>query len=97
MALDERKNHTLVFIGQGSVPQLVIEEGDEVTIYHEGNLIMATVKTIKANQIVGLITRSAYDPDLRSDFITGKEIIFSEVNIFGVSKKKTTRRTHHSN
>jgi hypothetical protein len=27
----------LVFIGEGFLPSLVIEEGDEATLYHKGN------------------------------------------------------------
>ena len=71
MTLDKRANHILVFIGEGSVPQLVIEVGDEATLYYEGNLVMATIKAINANQMVGLITRSAYDPDMHPDYVSG--------------------------
>jgi hypothetical protein len=88
MPLDERGEHAVFFIGEGSLPRTVIEEGDEATLYHDGNLVMATITAIKANKMVGLITRSAYDPDLHQDYITGKEIHFSEENIFGISKKK---------
>lgn len=88
MTLDERKEHILVFIGEGSIPRLVVEVGDEATLYHEGNLVMATIKAINANQMVGLITRSAYDPDLHPDYVFGKEIHFTEENIFGISRKK---------
>jgi len=88
MTLDDRANHILVFIGEGFIPRLVIEVGDEATLYHKGNLVMATIKSINATQIVGLITRSAYDPDMHPDYVSGKEVNFSEKNIFGISRKK---------
>jgi len=89
MALDKRGQRILMFIGDGpEVPKTVVEEGDEATLYHEGNIVMASVKSISEHQIMGFITRSAYDPDMHQEFITGKELIFNEENIFGVSKKK---------
>lgn len=88
MPLDNRNEHALVFIGESSIPRLFVEVGDEATLYHEGNLIMATIKEINANQMVGLITRSAYDPGLHTDYVLGKKIHFTEENIFGISRKK---------
>jgi hypothetical protein len=88
MNFDKRKEHALIYIGEGSIPRLVVEVGDEATLYHEGNLIMATIKAINANQLVGFITRSTYDPDLHPNYISGQEINFSEKNIFGISRKK---------
>ena len=88
MALEKRGQRILIFIGDGpTVPKTVVEGGDEVTLYHEGNIVMASVKSISEHQIIGFITRSAYDPDLHQEYITGKEITFEEDNIFGVSKK----------
>lgn len=87
MTLDDRENHILVFIGEGAIPRLVIEVDDEATLYHKGNLVMATIESINGNQIAGLITRSAYDPDLHTDYVSGKEINFSEKNVFGISRK----------
>lgn len=89
MRLDERTEQTLVFIGERSpVPQLFVKVGDEAMLYHEGNLIMATIKKIAANQMIGLITRSACDPRLYPDYVYGKEINFTKENIFGISKMK---------
>jgi hypothetical protein len=88
MELDKRENHALVFIGEGSLPRLVIEEGDEATLYHKGKLIMAIIKAIKENQIEGRITRSAYDPDRHQEYVAGNEIQLKEQNIFGVSRKE---------
>ena len=88
MPLDERGNHLLIFTGEGSVARLMIEEGDEATLYHDGNLVMATITAINANQIVGRITRSAYDPDLHEEYVSGNEIHFAEQNIFGISRQR---------
>lgn len=88
MAIDKRNHNYLIFIGEGSIPRLVIEVGDEATLYHEGNLLMATISVIHEKQMTGHIARSAYDPDLHSDYISGKEIHFSEENIFGISRKQ---------
>lgn len=43
MPLDEREDCSVVFIGKGSIPRLAIEEGNEATLYHNGNLVMATI------------------------------------------------------
>jgi|WetSurMetagenome_2_1015567.scaffolds.fasta_scaffold394936_1 hypothetical protein len=88
MGLDNRENHVLVFMGEGSLPSLVIREGDEATLYHKGNLIMATIKAIKGEQIEGVISRSAYDPNRHKEYETGNEIQFTEQNIFGISRKE---------
>ena len=89
MVLDERGERALIFIGDGpQFPKLVIEKDDEATLYHTGNLIMALIKNIDDNHIIGLITRSSYDPDLHTELISGKEVKFLEQNIFGVSKKR---------
>jgi len=88
MAFDKRNNHALIFIGEGSIPRLVIEEGDEATLYDNGNLVMAKITSINEKQITGSITRSAYDPDMHPELVSGKTITFSEENIFGISRKQ---------
>lgn len=88
MALDKRNDRILYFIGEGSMQRLVIEEGDEATLYDDGNLVTVNIAAIDGNQMKGIITRSAYDPDLHIQYVSGKEIHFSEENIFGISRKK---------
>jgi len=58
------------------------------SLYHNGNSLKAKIKTIRDNQIWGSIISSSYDPALHPDLTTGKEVCFSEDNIFVVSKKK---------
>lgn len=86
MSLDKRK--TLIFFTGDDLRQMntMIEEGDEATLYHEGNLIMATITSTKQHAFKGIITRSAYEPDLHPYLIPGKDIKFLEENIFGISK-----------
>lgn len=89
MKLNERGDRELIFVGEGpSLPKHEIEEGDEVTLYYEGRLVMAMINSINNKQYLGTITRSTFDHDLHMDLTTGKEICFSEQNIFGVSKDK---------
>lgn len=87
MQLDKRRAESIFFIGDGPrISKHVIEEGDEATLYYKGNLGMATITSMKGNQMVGTITRSPYDPHLHSELTIGKEIRFLEENIFGISK-----------
>ena len=88
MALDKRSSKVIIFIGESSIPKLVIEEGDEATLYDDGNLIMAHIKSVDGEQMKGIITRSSYDPSEYPDYVTGKDIMFTEENIFGISRKK---------
>ncbi len=75
---------------QGSGPRrvnFIVEEGDEANLYHNGNLVVtAKISSIKGNQMVGMITRSEYDPDLHPELTIGKEICFLEENIVLISK-----------
>lgn len=88
MALDKRDDKFLIFIGESSIPRRVIEEGDEATLYDDGNLIMVNITAVDENQMKGIITRSVYDPDLQMQYASDKEIHFSKENIFGISRKK---------
>jgi hypothetical protein len=87
MKFDEREATPITFVGDGSnLPEHVIEEGDEAVLFHDGKLIMANISSLKGNQMVGTVTRSAYEPDLHPELTIGKEIYFLEENIFGISK-----------
>lgn len=89
MQFDKRKGTSIIYIGEGpKLPKHIVEVGDEATLYHNGNLVMAKITSMRENQMVGTITRSAYDPDLHPELITGKEIQFREENIVGISKLK---------
>ena len=88
MALDKRNNSILIFIGESSIPRLVVEEGDEATLYDDGNLVMANITAIDGDKMKGIITRSAYDPNLHPEYSPGETIHFLEENIFGISRKK---------
>jgi len=87
MNFDKRKAKSIIYIGEGGrLPRQVAEVGDEATLYHNGNLVMAKITSTQGNQIVGMITRSAYHPDPHPDHTIGKEIRFLEENIFEISK-----------
>jgi hypothetical protein len=87
MKFEEREATPIIFVGDGSkLPEHVVKEGDEAVLFHEGKLVMANISSPKGNQMVGTITRLAYESDLCSELAIGKEIYFLEKNIFGISK-----------
>lgn len=87
MKFDEREVTPIIFVGDGSkLPDHVVEEGDEAVLFHNGKLVMANISSLKGNQMVGTVTRSAYESDLHPEFTIGKEIYFLEENVFGISK-----------
>ena len=87
MKFDEREATPIIFIADGpKLPKHVVEEGDEAVLYHDGKLVMAKISSLIGNQMLGTVTRSAYEPDLHPEFTTGKEVHFFVENIFGISK-----------
>ena len=84
----DKRERSIIFNGWPELPKPFIEEGDEATLHHKGNLLLAKISTVKGNQMVGTITRSACDTDLYPELTVGKEIRFLEQNIFGISKLK---------
>lgn len=87
MKFDKREATPISFIGDGlTPPEHIVEEGDEAVLYHNGNLVMAKIFSLKGNQMLGTVTRSVYGPDLHSEFTDGKEIQFVVENVFGISK-----------
>jgi hypothetical protein len=87
MKFDKREVTPIIFIGDGlTLPKHIVEEGDEAVLYHDDNLVMAKILSIKENQMLGTITRLLYEPDLHPELSIGKEIQFLETNIFGISK-----------
>jgi len=88
MQFDKRKGSIMFGVKDGSkLPKdRIPKEGDEVYLYHDGNLVTAEISSIKGKQMVGTITRSPYNPDLHPELSIGKELQFVEENIFVISK-----------
>ncbi len=87
MRFEKREVVSINFIGEGPTPSKpIVEEGDDAVLYHNGNLVLANISSLKGNQMVGTITRLGYEPEPRSELIIGKEIQFLEENIFRISK-----------
>jgi hypothetical protein len=77
MNVDKRKAKSIIYIGEGRKhPRQVAEVGDEATLYHNGNLVMAKITSTQWNQIVGMITRSAYHPDSIQTILLVKRYAF---------------------
>ena len=87
MKFDERKLTPIMFTGGD--PFLLkefVEEGDEAVLFQNGKLVTAQISSQKGKEILGIVTWSAYDPDLRPELAVGKEIQFFSKNIFGINK-----------
>ena len=87
MNFDDRKETPIMFTGGDPVLlKEFSEEEDEAVLFQDGKLVTAQISSRRGNEMVGKVTWSAYDPDLRPEFAVGKEIQFLLENLFGINK-----------